>query len=586
VNRRRRLAPLFVLCLLPVALEVSDARSQRENEGSVSVLVFADEGRRTPVSGAEVSLTTSWMRVDEEGALPLSAVTSDDGACVFEHVPAGRYVLRAAKPGYVTMAFGTNADDRDPTPVVVSPEGRVTGLEIVLPPSATISGHIVDVRGEPERHAAVRLMEFAGEDRRFAVTSALADHGAVVRTDTDETGAYRLYGLPPGTYLLQASAIRQIDGATRPVVARAYYPDSPNASGAATITIGAAQDLAGIDIRLQPSTLVNVSGTITGFSPSGRRRLRVLMFPEGLFSGSDGERRASAVMESGDATFANPIRTGADGRFDVQGVAPGQYEIWARSVPASEFVDSDAEPALWGHAYVSVGSDDIANVNVSLQSGGSVSGRVEFESPPVGASRSRTVVTLVPAEPAGIRSRTLRVPATVGADGSFRMAGVTPGRYTFATSGPDGDLMLVGAAAEGRDSLEFPFELAPGGSISGVVLRAATPAPPISGVLVDQANVPVAGMRIVAFPEDPRLWSGGTRLIRMAKTATDGTFAAADLPPGRYRLSATTDPVDLPPARSTLEEMSRASVPVTLTSRGAGNVVLRVARRAFESTIR
>lgn len=576
VKRPRPRAPFIALCLLSVALVVSHAHVASEDTGSVAVLVFADEGRSMPVAGAEVTLTTTWTRVDEDGAPGLSAVTSDDGACLFEHVPAGRYVLRAAKPGFVTATYGTSPEDAEPIAVVVAPGGRVVPLDIVLAPGASISGRVRDARGEPVRQAIVRLMELTTADGQFAATSAAADQGAVVRAETDDTGMYRLHGVPSGTYLVYASVVGQVDAAARPVMARAYYPASTNASGAAPLDVGAAQDLTGIDIYLQPTTLANVAGAIAGFSSSDGRRLRVLMVPEGLFATADRERHAGAVIESGDVTFTNPIRTSDDGRFVVHDVAPGQYEIWARSVPADALAEVDAAPVLWGHGYVTVGSDDVSGVSIALQPGASVSGRVATLPTTSGALASKAVVTLVPTEPVGLRSRLLRVSAPVNAGGAFRMTSVVPGRYSVAVSGPDGEWAII--EASGRDVRDRPFDVAPDEAIMDVLLRVTTPAPPITGVLLDETNAPLAGLRIVVVPDDAPSPPASAYRMRRVKTATDGTFAVAGLAPGRYRVAAATGPIAEPLAQTALEELSRAGVPVTLTIRAAAPIVLRVAR--------
>jgi hypothetical protein len=46
---------------------------------------------------------------------------------------------------------------------------------------------------------------------------------------------------------------------------------------------------------------------------------------------------------------------------------------------------------------------------------------------------------------------------------------------------------------------------------------------------------------VIAFPSDPALWRAGSRRVKTARPATDGTYAIPDLPPGSYLLAALTD---------------------------------------------
>jgi hypothetical protein len=81
------------------------------------------------------------------------------------------------------------------------------------------------------------------------------------------------------------------------------------------------------------------------------------------------------------------------------------------------------------------------------------------------------------------------------------------------------------------------------------------------------------------FPDDRRLWLPDSRRIRTVKTATDGTFAANDLPAGTYKLGALTTPFN--PAiidAQLLDALSAAAVPFALAAGERKVVNIRIAR--------
>ena len=90
---------------------------------------------------------------------------------------------------------------------------------------------------------------------------------------TDDTGQFRVIGLPPGTYVVRATT-RETWTVTRSGVrevmsfAPTYFPGTPDVKEAGRITIGIAQHSNGIDFPLVPGRTVKVSGT--AFDSHGR----------------------------------------------------------------------------------------------------------------------------------------------------------------------------------------------------------------------------------------------------------------------------------------------------------------------------
>lgn len=342
-----------------------------------------------------------------------------------------------------------------------SPAVRAQSQNPGVPAGASIAGLVRDARGQPAPRAAVVLMQLVGNDRQFARMSDAANAGAVVRTEADSQGAYRLYGLPRGDYIVRATTMSHAPDRA-PIVSRSFYPASADAAGASVVSLQADQELSGIDIQLGPASLVNVSGSVVWPQMNWRPRIRLLMFPAGLFARPEFERDGQAIVESPDGLFSNPVPVRSDGGFMIEGVPPGRYELWARSTPENVTATDDAGPAVWGRVEVAVGAQDLAGIVIAAAPPPVISGRVRADAstpPPDWRRGAGASVDLAPIEPPGVRSRALRVPARINPDGTFRLTGATPGRYRLELTMPDPGWALSSARAGGVDLLSAPIEI-------------------------------------------------------------------------------------------------------------------------------
>jgi len=117
--------------------------------------------------------------------------TSDDGAFVFEHLPAGRYELLARPRGESGgLALAASA----PQVLEIDESERRTGVLVELPPSLRLVGRLVDESGQPVEGARVLCArEGAGLDARPA------------RASSDPDGRFELTGLAEGAHVLTVS---------------------------------------------------------------------------------------------------------------------------------------------------------------------------------------------------------------------------------------------------------------------------------------------------------------------------------------------------------------------------------------------
>src|SRR5262245_3165986 len=400
--RNRLLIAIALVSLNGVPARLSSQAQVSPSVSTLRAVVVSDDGLRTPLADAEVTLAGT-LAVDGS-RFERSVTTGEDGICLLEGVPNGRYTLRAGRAGYVTTFFGATAGDMEPTPIAIGERELPSRFEVRLPGGGAISGNVRNTRGLPAAGASVLLMQFVGGDRRFARMSDAATAGAVVRTVADSTGAYRLYGLAPGDYVIQATNVEHAGG--EPLMTRGYFAGTADIVSASSVNVSSGQESMGVNFQLEPVTLVDVSGSIAGSLVQMQSRLRMLMFPQGLFWNPATETEARFVLASPDGLFSNPVTVAPDGTFVLRAVPPGLYELWVRSVPRNVAAEDDGGPAVWGHAAVSVGASNLSNVVVSLQDSIIVAGRVVLDA--AGAQDKRIFaggsVVLTPTEPPGVRS--------------------------------------------------------------------------------------------------------------------------------------------------------------------------------------
>ena len=133
-------------------------------------------------------------------------------------------------------------------------------IDVDLPCPAVVSGRILDEYGDPIENAYVRIERIVlsrGRRRLVGVSGAAA-------SQTNDLGRYRIFGLPPGRYLVDAVVGETVPGwkaADWPGYARTYFPGTPAASEAQTVELGAGQQALTVDFALVRGHIARLTGT-------------------------------------------------------------------------------------------------------------------------------------------------------------------------------------------------------------------------------------------------------------------------------------------------------------------------------------
>lgn len=555
-------------------------------------------------------------------SIPRVVVSDDQGAFRFDGLAEGSYMIAANKPGWIVQGGRLRVMGQEPSvPVAVRDGQVVTDVTLTLVKGGAIAGAVRYEGGQPGAGLvvqALRISTINGE--RMASMTA-------VPGQTDDRGQYRIFGLPPGQYVVQvqeqrvpstvmtrqilpsevrwaeavaAQAGQAAEVATAPepgptvTYSRTYFPGTAYLSDAATIPIAAGDERLNVDIELRAVPTTTVTGTVLGVDGTPAAGARVTLTASG---GGDDDLMSMMMRMLGAATGA---ATRPDGTFTIPGVAPGTYDLEVRAAPpqtggvgptptAAPVMPAMARlmlgggattETLWARESIAVSGLPVGPIGLQLREGLIVSGTVVFDTAGTAPAPETIRVTLSPpsTQMAGLPDLPmLRVNPTVtqvAGDATFEVKGLMPGSYDLAVLMPGfrmnrteaGTGWLIKSVRLGdRDLADVAVDVRGGTSLSGLVLTLTDRPSELTGRVLDQAGAPVSLFPVVIFSTDPALWRTGSRRVLAVQPATDGGFLVAGLPPGTYHLAAVTevDPRELA-SPVFLESLIPAAITVTM----------------------
>lgn len=506
----------------------------------VSGVVLARDAK--PVDRALVTL------VGGSPAEERSVLTSADGAFAFRDVVPGSYQLAAMKAGYLRAAFGATFSGAAGTPVVVA-ASTVSGLEMRLTRSAAIAGTIRDQYGNPVAGLRVNALRWGYGttpfDRGVRGLRPLARSAA----ETDSKGAYRIFDLPPGDYIVaipsRAAASEPLTIATADDVRRAeairggrpdpgegsrasrfashpqtFHPGTTAVSAAVTVRVAPGDERSAVDIVAKPEPMMALTGAIAsaaGDAPTRPPRVWV---------------NTKEKFPEGDSSFGS---AGLDGSFSGFRVFAGTYILNG----LGNFLAGAASGYThWARAEVQVGDREPAPLTLIWRPLVGVTGRIQFEGEPDAATSASAVsITLFELG----ETRFADVPsARTRADGGFLIPGITPSRYRITVGNPAGWRLKSIKGENDLDLADAAFNVREDGApaLTATFTKTTTT---LTGSLQEAGGRPATAYTVVAFGRDRNYWTPHTRRVAAARPGTDGSFQFSGLPAGDYLLAAVTD---------------------------------------------
>lgn len=491
-----------------------DPKSLARVSGIVTVA-----GTGAPLKKVGVALTPQ-SRIEYQPG-QLSAVTDAAGRFHLDSIPPGKYWLLVKRQGFYRSDPNVRGALMNRSALVLAPGEKNDKLAITMSTGGLITGRLTDADGEALRWAAVKAL-------KLSRTGARKTYKVVRAGTSNDIGEYRLYDLPPGNYIVAAEPGRRGDEDTLPWeeeffsqgrdpserYAPTYYPGSTDSFLAQQIKVETGSE-ARADMTLSPVHAVKVTGSVN--KPRALMASVMLVPKDFDFTVNESEIAQGAIAD--------------DGKFTVENVSPGQYNVMAWGM-------LDRKP-YYDRSELSVGADDIKGVQLEMKPMLELQGRVTVEGvegPPPDLSRLRLLLISV--------DNAFQVGSgfsQISKDGTMKISNLLPGKYQvqLELSGMKKnavEIYLKSLRFGGRDVLGSELNLTPGDSSSTLDAVLSTRVAYFEGGAVDDDGKPVPSATVILVPKGP----AAKAVSRFYKTVSDqnGHFVLAGLAPGDYTLYA------------------------------------------------
>ena len=506
---------------------------------------------RVAASDTGAAVRRAQVRISSPDIGTKTAMTDAQGRYEFRELPAGRFNVSVSKAGYVTMQFGQTRPFEQGKAIDLTDGQVMEKADIALPRGSVLAGRIVDEFGEAVADAEVQAMrmQFQNGKRRLTPSG---------RTGmTNDLGQFRIYGLPPGEYYVSASLRGResmvIDmlggGAGGPQgsnqntgYASTYYPGTPNPAEAQRVSLALAQELASVDIQLQPVRLAKITGTAVGSNGQPMSGAMVMLMPA---------MKDTALLMPGGSS-----RTNAEGQFTLSGVTPGEYSlqvqsmggmfttaagnamqmVFSTSVAGPDGAPSGQPTREFAVANVNVAGEDISGMVVVGTRGAKAIGTIAYEGgmKPEGSTTIRVTAPSLDADSMMPSFGAAQVKDT----GAFEVDGLVGGRIFRVANLPKG-WFLKRVTYNGEDVTDKGVEFKPGEDVNGIEIELTNRSTAVSGTVSSAKGEALKDYTVVIFPDEQAKWVlPMNRYTASARPDQEGRFRFNNLPPGTYNVIA------------------------------------------------
>jgi hypothetical protein len=545
---------LLLLCIAAAHAQVpasapKDSEAPITTTGTITGRVVNESGQ--PLAGASL-----YVRTVNSGYAARTTTTDGEGNFRVNGLEPSLYIISAQAPAY-TISF-------DPTtPPTYYRIGDSVRLELVR--GGVLTGTVTNALGEPLILVNVRAMMV-----RDAKGEALKTPSFGFREDmTDDRGVYRIYGLPPGTYIVAAG------GFSFPAAFSPYNLDIPTYAPSSTrdnateITVrGGEESTADIRYRGEPGH--TISGTV---KIAGTAGATIFLIPVG------------AGFLPGGSTYQAPNSRG----FAFNGLTDGDYDLVGQEFTTSQTgtapVLSLSEPKR-----VTVRGADVTGIELSTRSLPSITGRISLESSKIPECQGKRAPLLAETfirvqrhekDAEKDRATYLRMFTTSASpdrNGEFALRNLMAGRYQFeprfyARYWYLRSITLTTGTAKPQkvDAAANWTVVKFGDQLSNLTITLAEGAASIRGRI--PAAEPPDAMAVYLVPAEPDKADDILRYF-VTESSADGAFAFNNLPPGRYwALAQTPDPQTATLTKLRQPEAATARAKLRRTAEGQKSVI-------------
>jgi len=527
-------AAMKVFGILLLAVLVLAAEPQRNADRFASIEgIVVRAGAGTPISGATVELTgiaprivdgsssvkTGVISVNVEesasngGVLSYQATTGSDGRFAIRNIrPGTEYHLVAMHfPDYLPAQYGQRVPAVPGQSIPLAQGDRLQDMRIEMWLAGTISGRVVDDRGQGIRNVIVELRRpwylegwrlLLGWNELIGRVQGNGKTNRAGAVQTNSRGEFRFNGLAPAQYYVRTSFTNE-------------KVEKP-------INLHAGAIVGDLNLVIRDFGSRHVSGVIVDAKGTSVVQAEISIIPSDI-----------PPLYQRTRVDAARVRNGV---FDLEVPVAGSYVLIART--------TGRDSSLRGLREVEVRDTDLRNIRVPVASDFSISGTVDVEGSRTSAAiRDALVVNLYPTSPETPLLDPVK-PST--SNGSFRLENITPGDYRVEVS----PILSVPPTALVPTMLENAFVKSirfNGKDILNIGLQADSPVRgsmqivvsmnggTVAGQVLDDGK-PVANVITVIVPSAARRRRGD--LYKYVLTDDSGYFQITGVAPGDYKVFA------------------------------------------------
>jgi hypothetical protein len=519
-------------------------------QGAITGRVVSSGGE--PIPGASVYLSALGSASQQR-----SSTVDAGGNFKLDGLDAGAYFVSAGAPGF-TVETQPTVDSRR-----FSHPGD--SLTLTLVKGGVITGTVTTSTNGPVINANVRV--FRVKDGNGQPVQGVAQPR---ERFTDDRGVYRVYGLPPGSYVVSAGGPGRyfgLNGSQYENDAPTYAPSSSRDTAVEIFVRAGDEMTADIQYRGEPGH--SISGAVAGF-PQAQS-----MIPSNASIFLTDVRSHTAIMTANASAYNSYS-------FAFYGVADGEYELFAQRYAAPPADASASEPKR-----VKVQGADLTGVTLTLMPLASIAGRLVLESnPPADCVKRRlaalqeTVIgarrftpeakpparqaakdqSATPEPPLNLSNQSADTVADAKGDltlrnlhaGSYRINSQLPGAGWYLRSisiGPPPAIAKPSDPNIPRDGIA----LKSGQRVAGLTVTITEGAGGLRGrISAPEGQRASMGLRVYLVPAERE---NAENVLRFFEAATDAeaSFAISNIAPGRYWILARGaddgDPAKVKPIR-------------------------------------
>jgi hypothetical protein len=439
--------------------------------------------------------------------------TNTEGFFEIKDLPAGRYTIMATKGGYVSIQYGQRRPGEQGTPLELSDAQLADKVNFTMPRGGVIGGQITDDSGDPVSGTSVAALRytFIGGTRRLVPAPSEGSNDR-----TDDQGMFRLYGLPPGDYIVSATnrmgmfSQADVNNTEAEAYAPTYFPGTSSLAEAVRVPLGSGQQQTGTNFSLIIARLSRIKGRALNSRGEPAARGMVMMMP----------------ADSSIAPFALGItsnaQVGADGAFQIPNVAPGRYNLSIRPMGQSSATDE------FGSLSITVGSEDIDDLVITTTPGAVARGSIVTDDGSAPGFRADQVQIFANSPDPMMGMPVGNNMARVNDDYTFEFASLFERRLIRAGLPSTTGWYFKAVYHDGADVTDAGIDFTSAKSVDGLQIVLTQKTTDLSGLVIDARGKPVLDATVIVFPASRDRWA---RYTRTARPDTEGRYRFRSLPP-------------------------------------------------------